>query len=60
MPTTAVTVSDAVPTLQELRDAGLTDEQAECFTTTIDPDNTGRVTDADLFLEAFGGCVSGG
>jgi len=59
-PTTEIVASDEVPSLQELRDSGLTDEQADCFTTTIDPDGNGRMSDPELFLEAFSTCVSGG
>gem|GEM_PF-6667758 len=54
---TSPVVSDEVPSMQELRDTGLSEEQAECFITTIDPNGTGRVTSADLFMEALGKCT---
>lgn len=56
LPTVPV-VSDAVPTKQELLDIGLTDAQAECFIATIDPNETGRVETADLFVEALSTCT---
>lgn len=56
-PTSSAVVSDEVPTLQELLDTGLSEQQAECFIETIDPDNTGRVASAELFMEAFSECV---
>lgn len=54
---TVPVVSDAVPSVQELLDIGLTEEQAECFITTIDPDETGRVQNAELFVEALSTCT---
>jgi|GEM_PF-3407765 len=54
LPAGPATTSDAVPSTQELLDIGLTEEQAACFINTIDPDNTGRVANAELFAEALG------
>lgn len=54
---TVPVVSDEVPSVQELLDIGLTPTQAECFISTIDPDGTGRIQHADLFLEALGSCT---
>lgn len=56
-PPNNITVSDAVPTLEELRNMGIADQAAECFINTIDPDGTGTVQSADLFIEAFGACL---
>jgi len=52
--TSNVAVSDAVPSVEELLDSGLTPNQADCFIETIDPDGTGRVASAELFAEALG------
>lgn len=54
---TVPVVSDAVPSVQELLDIGLTQTQAECFIATIDPDETGRVQSAELFVEALSTCT---
>ena len=51
-----IVTSDAVPSLDELRALGLGDAAAQCFISTIDPQGTGRVASADLFLEAFATC----
>jgi len=56
-PTVAVTVSDAVPSLERLEGMGLSPDQAKCFTETIDPEGTGRVQSAELFMEAFSTCT---
>ena len=56
-PTSSVRVSNEVPTVQELMDTGLSQEQAECFIRTMDPNDTGVITDASLFTQAFGECV---
>ncbi len=53
----SVVISDAVPSLEELRALGLDDEAADCFRTTIDPDGTGRVANAELFVKALGACT---
>ena len=56
-PTSSVRVSNEVPTVQELMDTGLSEEQAECFIRMMDPNDTGEITDASLFMQAFGECV---
>ena len=55
--TSNIVVSDAVPSLEELRDLGLSESAAKCFIATIDPEGTGRVSSADLFLEAWANCL---
>lgn len=56
-PANNIEVSDAVPTLEELNEMGIGDQSAECFIATIDPDGTGRVASAELFLEAWAACL---
>jgi hypothetical protein len=55
-PPSNLRVSDAVPTLDELRNMGIGDGSAKCFIAIIDPDDTGRVTSVDLFIEALAAC----
>lgn len=56
-PDGAIPRSDAVPSLEELLNSGLSESQAVCFRETIDPDDTGRVTSAELFGQAFAECL---
>ncbi len=56
-PLSNLRVTDAVPTLGQLREMGVGDEVAACFVATIDPDNTGRVTNVDLFVDAIAACL---
>jgi len=53
----AIPRSDAVPSIEELLETGLSESQAVCFRETIDPDGTGRVASAELFGQAFGECL---
>ena len=46
-----------MPSLEELLNSGLSESQAVCFRETIDPDDTGRVTSAELFGQAFAECL---
>lgn len=43
--------------LDQLSEMGVGDEAAACFVATIDPDNTGRVTNVDLVVEAIAACL---
>jgi hypothetical protein len=56
-PAGPIVVSDAVPSLAELHDLGIGEAAAECFVSTIDPEGTGRVAGAELFMEALARCL---
>ena len=56
-PLSNLRVTDAVPTLEQLREMGVGDEAAACFVATIGPNNTGRVANVELFIEAMAACI---